>query len=376
MRAESVATPTPRRIGRAEAWARADDSVVRHLLGIAHDLELRVMHSLTGRGHAGLRRSFAPVLYLIWDEGRALGTMADELGISRQAMSHTAALVEAASYVERKPNPADRRSKLVMLTPRGRVLVEQGVQALLECRADYAAIVGPRSLQHLATGLAELREGLGLPAHPNPVLTTTARDFGALPLVALRAEADLMEATIARGHAAIRMSLLEVLALIGSHGARVNEMARVQGVSRQAISVTVQELEARGYLRRRPDRHDRRGVVFLLTERGTVLIDDYVAALGGLESRYRAILGDPRLEQLQQIARDLSDALHVQAATHETGSASRDASDAANAPAPRRSAHDLEQLAAQLRQRLGRADAGRLAELLAPPGAPGTPSRS
>ena len=110
-----------------ETWLRYRGNVARHLIGISRDLESRVVRSLDeDGGYQGLRPSFGPLLSLLWDEGQPLTVIADELAISKQACSQLANLVQEAGYVERMPNPQDRRSKVVSLTERGRSLVEEG----------------------------------------------------------------------------------------------------------------------------------------------------------------------------------------------------------------------------------------------------------
>ena len=90
--------------------------MARHLIGVSRDLQSRVMHSLSEeRGYCGLRPSFGPFLSLVWEAGRPLTAIAGELAISKQACSQLANLAEAAGYLERRPNPADRRSKIVIL---------------------------------------------------------------------------------------------------------------------------------------------------------------------------------------------------------------------------------------------------------------------
>src|SRR5512134_1254199 len=148
------------------AWPRYRDNLARHLIGIARDLQGRLQHSLGERfGFRELRPSFAPLLTLLWDEGRPLRELARELAISAQACGQLADLVEAAGYLERRPNPQDRRSKLVRLTPRGRALAEQGVRLILESEAEYAALVGPAAFRRFTGALAALYRGLGVPAH-------------------------------------------------------------------------------------------------------------------------------------------------------------------------------------------------------------------
>ena len=352
----------------ATTRSRYRDNLARHLIGISRDLQSRVMHCLSeDRGYSGLRPSFGPFLSLIWDEGRPLTAIATELAISKQACGQLANLVEAAGYLERRPNPEDRRSKLVVLTRRGRALVEEGVQIILESESEYAALVGSRSYRHFTAALAELYQGLGLPAHADPALIARAsQSVGVLPLIAVRVQRELMEATVAHGHVGLRMSHGQVLPLIGPEGGRIHEIARVQRVSRQAISAISQELEALGYLQRQPDPRDRRGVVLELTSRGTALIADSVGALDGLERSFRNILGGRRFELLQRVARDLYHALRLEAEIFDAGSGQRAASGDTSGRKVTSSGHGIQQLATGLRRQLGSRDAARLAALLEP----------
>lgn len=342
---------------------RYRDNLARHLIGISRDLQGRVLESLAARGHRGLRPSFGPPLSLVWDEGRPLSTLASELGISNQAASQLVNLAEDAGYLERRPNPADRRSRLIVLTRGGRALVADGVRVILASEAAYSALVGPAAYRRFRAALAALYRSLGLPNHPDPTLMARARrSVGVLPLIALRIERELMRATAARGHAGLQMSFGQVLPLIGPDGGRIHEIARVQRVSRQAISAISQEIEALGYLARRPDPRDRRGVVLTLTRAGEALIRDSVAALDDLERSFRNVLGGPGLEHLRQVARDVYHALHLEADVFEEGSARERATREPHA----RSGHDVRRLATRLRRSLGRGDAARLAALLGP----------
>lgn len=352
----------------ARMWARYRDNGARHLIGISRDLQSRVRRSLSEDcGYGGLRPSFGPFLSLLWEEGRPLTTIASELAISKQACGQLANLVESAGYLERRPNPEDRRSRLVMLTARGRALVEQAVQIILESESAYEALVGPRAYRQFTSALAALFHGLGIPTHADPALTSRARQsVGVLPLIAVRIERQLMEATIARGHTGLKMSHGQVLPLIGPTGRRIHEIARIQRVSRQAISTISLELEALGYLHRQPDPRDRRGVVFKTTGRGAALLRDSVAALEGLDRSFRAILGGTRLEHLQRVAGDLFHALRLEAELFETGSGTRPGANGVGDPKAGRGGHDIQQLATRLRRRLGSGDAARLATLLEP----------
>jgi DNA-binding MarR family transcriptional regulator len=338
------------------------------LIGISRDLQSRLMRRLGDEhGYQGLRPSFGPLLSLIWIEGRPLTAVAAQLAISKQACSQLANLAERAGYLERRPDPQDRRSKVVMLSARGRKLIEDAVAIILESESEYADLVGEPAYRRFTASLGSLYKGLGIPTHFDSALAATAEEsVGVLPLIAVRIQQDLMQATTARGHVGLKMSHGQVLPLIGPEGARIHEIARVQRVSRQAISATCQDLEALGYLRREPDPRDRRGAVLQLTVRGTRLIRDSVASLDGLDRSFRDILGNKRTEQLERVARDLYQALHLEEEIFES-SAGRQAE--AKPKGGRRaedSGDDIRDLATSLRRKLGSRDAARLAALLGP----------
>src|SRR5688572_11287786 len=106
----SPAARSRRRNGRAPAWSRYRGNAPRHLIAIARDLQSRALRALHERGFEGVRPGFTPLLVRLWRADHPLTALAGELAISAQACSQLAAHVEAAGYLERRPNPNDGRS--------------------------------------------------------------------------------------------------------------------------------------------------------------------------------------------------------------------------------------------------------------------------
>ncbi len=349
----------------SKVWARYRDNAARHLIGIARDLQNRSMRYLTDeRGYRDLRPSLGPLLSLVAIEARALGVLAQKLAISPQACSQLVNVGESAGYLERQRDPQDRRSRIVVLTSHGRALVADAEGILRAIESEYRILIGREAYSQLTKCLGELFDGLGIPTRSDSdPSTSSTHSLGALPLISVRVQQDLMEASAARGHGGLKMSHAQVLPLIGPEGARVNELARIQRVSRQAISSTARDLEQLGYLQREADPRDRRGVVFRLTAGGTRLIEASVSALDGLAETFRDILGVRRLRGLESAARDLYQALHLEEEIFEARFTAGTSSDP-SASGARELGADIQILATNLKRRLGARDAGRLAALL------------
>ena len=76
---------------------------------------------------------------------------------------------------------------------------QEAVRVILESESEYAALVGADAYRSFTRALAALFQGLGLPTHADPALTARAsQSVGVLPLISVRIQRELMEATIAR----------------------------------------------------------------------------------------------------------------------------------------------------------------------------------
>ena len=84
--------------------------------------------------------------------------IASELVITTGGASKLVDRIEAGGYCRRLPNPADRRSSLLELTPEGRrLLVEAGKAVDDELQRWLGAAVPERTLRQFAGTLARLR---------------------------------------------------------------------------------------------------------------------------------------------------------------------------------------------------------------------------
>jgi DNA-binding MarR family transcriptional regulator len=84
--------------------------------------------------------------------------IAEQLSITIGGTSKLVDRIEASGHCRRRPNPADRRSSLIELTPAGRRLLASATEAFDdELQARLGAAVSERSLQQFSTTLAKLR---------------------------------------------------------------------------------------------------------------------------------------------------------------------------------------------------------------------------
>jgi DNA-binding MarR family transcriptional regulator len=83
-------------------------------------------------------------------------------------------------------------------------------------------------------------------------------------------------------------------------GATVNELAEHLGVSKQAASQMVDQMERHGYVARQPDPRDGLARIIVLTQRGWACIRSTEAILAGIERRLAERIGRERVVALRE----------------------------------------------------------------------------
>jgi MarR family transcriptional regulator, organic hydroperoxide resistance regulator len=101
---------------------------------------------------------FEPMAVIDGLPGCRVYDIARELGITTGGTSKLVDRIEASGYCRRLPNPADRRSSLLELTPAGlRLLAEAGVAFDEELQSRLGAAVPERTLRQFGSTLTRLR---------------------------------------------------------------------------------------------------------------------------------------------------------------------------------------------------------------------------
>ena len=101
---------------------------------------------------------FEPMSVIARLPGCRVYDIASELGITTGGTSKLVDRIEASGYCRRLPNPADRRSSLLELTPEGhRLLAEAGQVFDEELQRLLGSAVPERTLRQFAATLGRLR---------------------------------------------------------------------------------------------------------------------------------------------------------------------------------------------------------------------------
>jgi DNA-binding MarR family transcriptional regulator len=134
--------------------------------------------------------------------------------------------------------------------------------------------------------------------------------IGALLRVSWQAvRARIQRDLIAGGFDDLGAAHLAVFQYPPPRGMRVTALADRAGMSRQAITYLIRELEARGYLERRPDPSDGRASLVHLTDRGEAAVRTIRASVISLEREWESQLGGSRFAQFRNTLLAITGAL-------------------------------------------------------------------
>jgi DNA-binding MarR family transcriptional regulator len=107
----------------------------------------------------------------------------------------------------------------------------------------------------------------------------------------------------------IRPAHLQVFGSIKADGSRLTDLARSADLSLSATAELVDDLEALGYLQRRPDPSDGRAKLVSLTHRGWAAVRSGRAVIARIEADWAGRIGEERFADATAAMQDLLDAL-------------------------------------------------------------------
>ncbi len=112
--------------------------------------------ALREAGFIDIRPAHANVFPFVPPEGISVSGLAELARVRKQTMAQAVEQLERTGYVERRPNPDDRRSRLVFLTGRGASVRPVTHAAAERVEQRWAELTSPAELEALRATLLRL----------------------------------------------------------------------------------------------------------------------------------------------------------------------------------------------------------------------------
>jgi DNA-binding MarR family transcriptional regulator len=120
-------------------------------------LERRVTDGVAAAGHP-IRTAHSAVFVNIDREGTRLTQLAERALMTPQAMGELVDDLSRHGYVERTPDPSDRRAKLIVLTDLGYDALQAAFDTIIEVESDLETLLGRDGLLRLRDALRRVAE--------------------------------------------------------------------------------------------------------------------------------------------------------------------------------------------------------------------------
>jgi DNA-binding MarR family transcriptional regulator len=121
-------------------------------------LEQRAHDAVIAAGIADITLAQARIAARIGPHGTRVSDLAEQARVTRQSAGFLVDQLESAGYVERVPDPTDRRARLVRLTARADRVVKTANAEVERVLAEWSDHVGADRLQRMHETLQDLRE--------------------------------------------------------------------------------------------------------------------------------------------------------------------------------------------------------------------------
>jgi DNA-binding MarR family transcriptional regulator len=127
------------------------------LLRLIHQQYAQDIHAaLREAGFGDIRPNHSNVFPFVPPEGITVTELADLARVRKQTMAQAVDQLERMGYVERRPNPRDRRSRLVFLTERGAAVKPVTHATAARVEEQWAQLTSREDLEALRASLLRL----------------------------------------------------------------------------------------------------------------------------------------------------------------------------------------------------------------------------
>jgi DNA-binding MarR family transcriptional regulator len=124
---------------------------------LGQEVVRRVTAGLADAGFADIRPAHTAVFQHIEGDGSRLTDLAERAQITKQSMGYLVDYLEERGYLERRPDPSDRRVALICLTDRGWDQIRTALAIIATVEAEWTSRLGDARMEQLRSSLDELR---------------------------------------------------------------------------------------------------------------------------------------------------------------------------------------------------------------------------
>ena len=130
------------------------------LRGPYQEIVRRIADELAEAGFDDIRPAHTAVFQHIKADGSRLSELAQRAQLTKQSMGYLVDYLEERGYVERRPDPTDRRASLILLTERGWEQVRAALRIIAGIEDEWAQWLGTGRMEELRKMLADLDDAM------------------------------------------------------------------------------------------------------------------------------------------------------------------------------------------------------------------------
>lgn len=289
--------------------------LVAHLMVVTHFVMKDTLDRLTASNrYQKLSMTYERYIPVLVEGNISPGELAARVGSSKQACSKVIKELEKLEFIEGRQNPEDGRSRLLSLSQKGMQLLKDGNRATVEVHQELVDSIGSERMDLMIALLEKVCRGLEVELRSYPILQRatgeTDNNRATRLNILLQALTGHMRDTLladmsSKGFEGLRTNFGQILGMISREPRRIQYIASVIGISKQAAAAMAIEFESLGYVIRDPDPNDKRQIILRLSPQGERLVRESVASVRELESRVLTLLGEEDYRQLEAILADL-----------------------------------------------------------------------